>query len=85
MMAAREGNVGIVRKLIQHGASVNLTNKVNYFKCIHCSLIIATGSLAARPMDACLCNYAAHCFCYVSLVRECLLLLKLQCTFRLVQ
>ena len=29
MMAAEKGNVGIVRKLIQHGASVNLTNKVN--------------------------------------------------------
>ena len=29
MMAAWKGNVGIVRKLIKHGASVNLTNKVN--------------------------------------------------------
>ena len=29
MIAAEKGNVGIVRKLIHHGASVNLTNKVN--------------------------------------------------------
>jgi len=27
MVAARKGNVGIVTKLIQHGANVNLTNK----------------------------------------------------------
>ena len=30
MRAAATGNVGIVRKLIHHGASVNLTNKVNH-------------------------------------------------------
>ena len=29
MVAAKKGNVGIVRKLIHHEASVNLTNKVN--------------------------------------------------------
>ena len=29
MMAAKKGNVGIVRKLIHHEANVNLTNKVN--------------------------------------------------------
>ena len=29
MIAAKKGNVGIVRKLIKHGANVNLTNKVN--------------------------------------------------------
>ena len=29
MMAAKKGIVGIVKKLIKHGASVNLTNKVN--------------------------------------------------------
>ena len=29
MVAAKNGNVGIVRKLIQHGASLKLTNKVN--------------------------------------------------------
>ena len=28
MVAARNGSVGIARKLIQHGAGVNLTNKV---------------------------------------------------------
>ena len=28
-MAAKKGNVRIVRKLLQHGASVNLTDKVN--------------------------------------------------------
>jgi len=28
MMAARKGSVGIVKTLIQHGANVNLTNKV---------------------------------------------------------
>ena len=28
MVAARKGSVGIVKKLIQHGANVNLTNKV---------------------------------------------------------
>ena len=27
--AAKKGNVGIIRKLIKHGASVNLTDKVN--------------------------------------------------------
>ena len=30
MEAAKTGNVEIVRKLIHHGASVNLTNKVNH-------------------------------------------------------
>ena len=30
MVAARKGRVGIVKKLIQHGASVNLKNKVNW-------------------------------------------------------
>ena len=29
MVAAWKGNVGIVGKLIHHGANVNLTNKVN--------------------------------------------------------
>lgn len=29
MVAAEMGNVGVVRKLIQHGASLNLTNKVS--------------------------------------------------------
>ena len=29
MVAAKKGNVGIVRKLIQHGASLKLTNKVS--------------------------------------------------------
>ena len=29
MMAAKKGNVRIVRKLLQHGTSVNLTDKVN--------------------------------------------------------
>ena len=29
MTAAKKGNVGIVRKLIKHGASINLTNEVN--------------------------------------------------------
>ena len=29
MMAAKKGNVGIVRKLMKHGANVKLTNKVN--------------------------------------------------------
>ena len=28
MVAAQKGSVGIVKKLIQHGTSVNLTNKV---------------------------------------------------------
>jgi len=28
MVAARKGRVGIVKKLIQYGANVNLTNKV---------------------------------------------------------
>ena len=30
MMAAKKGNVRIVRKLIKHGANTKLTNKVNY-------------------------------------------------------
>ena len=29
MRAAKKGNVAIVRKLIKHGANVNLTSKVN--------------------------------------------------------
>ena len=29
MIAARKGDVAIVKKLIQHGTSVNLTNKVS--------------------------------------------------------
>lgn len=33
MIAAEKGSVGIVRKMIQHGASVNLTNKVNLAQC----------------------------------------------------
>jgi len=28
MAAAREGSVGMVRKMIQHGANVNIANKV---------------------------------------------------------
>ena len=38
MMAAEKGNVQIVRKLIQHGASVNLTGKVNQAFFILCVL-----------------------------------------------
>ena len=36
MLAAREGSVGMVRKIIQHGANVNLTNKVtgNWTPCL---------------------------------------------------
>ena len=30
MVAAKKGNVGVVRKLIQHGASLNLTDMVNH-------------------------------------------------------
>ena len=33
-MAAKKGNVGIVRKLIYHGANMNLTNKVNPAKSV---------------------------------------------------
>ena len=29
MTAAKKGNVGIIRKLIKHGANVKLTNEVN--------------------------------------------------------
>ena len=29
MVAAKKGNLGIVRKLMKHGATINLTNKVN--------------------------------------------------------
>ena len=35
MIAASNGDVGIVRKLIQHGASVNITNQVNQAKSVH--------------------------------------------------
>ena len=39
MRAARKGSVGIVTKLIQHGANVNLTNKVtSYTPCLVCTL-----------------------------------------------
>ena len=34
MMAAKKGNMGIVRKLIHHGANRNLTNKVNPAKSV---------------------------------------------------
>ena len=41
MRAARKGSVGIVAKLIQHGANVNLTNKVTpctpCLVCVHCT------------------------------------------------
>ena len=55
MMAAEKGNVGIVRKLIKHGANVNLTNKVScelMFKlCIvEFVRIIATGPGTACPL-----------------------------------
>ena len=33
MVAAREGSLGIVKKLIKHGADVNLTNKVTGLAC----------------------------------------------------
>ena len=36
MTAAKNGNVGIVRKLIKHGASINLSNKVS--KVLLCAL-----------------------------------------------
>ena len=29
MVAAKKGSVGIVRKLMKHGATINLTNKVS--------------------------------------------------------
>ena len=29
MVAAKKGSAGIVRKLMKHGATINLTNKVN--------------------------------------------------------
>ena len=29
MVAAKKGSVGIVRKLMKHGATINLTDKVN--------------------------------------------------------
>ena len=29
MTAAKKGNVGVIKKLVKHGSSVNLTNKVN--------------------------------------------------------
>ena len=53
MIAAREGNVGIVRKLIQYGASVSLTNKVVrvYSKCVHCNLQKETDPVIACPVD----------------------------------
>ena len=36
MAAAREGSVGMVRKMIQHGANVNVANKVigNFTPCL---------------------------------------------------
>ena len=43
MMAARKGSVGIVRKLIQHGANVNLAKKVSS----EGALYIVTGSVTA--------------------------------------
>ena len=29
MVAAKKGNLGVVKKLIKHGANLNLTNKVS--------------------------------------------------------
>ena len=38
-MAAGKGSVGIVRKLIQHGANLNHANKVNFIlNCLNWSL-----------------------------------------------
>ena len=41
MRAARRGSVGIVTKLIQHGANVNLTNKVT--SCTPCLVCVTSG------------------------------------------
>ena len=41
MMAARKGSAGIVKKLIQHGASMSLMNKVNWASFEVCALEVA--------------------------------------------
>ena len=54
MMAAKKGSVGIVRKLIRHGASVNLTNKVNNLHVKLCVLEFGRRlQIATDPGTAC--------------------------------
>ena len=48
MIAAVTGNVGIVRKLIHHGASVNLTNKVFHF--VVCTLYLPPSNSSTEYM-----------------------------------
>lgn len=45
MVAARKGRVGVVRKLIQHGASVNIKNKVNSALFLNCTQVIISSTL----------------------------------------
>ena len=42
ILAAKKGSMGTVRKLIQHGASVNITNKVT--PCTLCFVCVTPGS-----------------------------------------
>ena len=53
MIAARKENIGMVRKLIQYGASVSLTNKVVrvHSKCVNCNLHKETDPVTACPVD----------------------------------
>ena len=52
MTAAKKGNMGIVWQLIKHGASVNLTDKVNQtvFQSV-CIYSILAGRLAHNSHD----------------------------------
>ena len=51
MVAARKGRVEIVRKLIQHGANVNLTNKVLTWILYPIVAIIALTLLSKLSID----------------------------------
>ena len=52
MLATKKGNVRIVRKLLQHGASVNLTDKVNqaFFKLCVLEYGMKTGCNRSCPL-----------------------------------
>ena len=54
MLAARKGSLEIVNKLIQHGASVSLTNKVNPKIDVmlnNYALLVTTGHSVAKGLS----------------------------------
>ena len=54
MVAAKKGSVGTVRNLIQHGANVNLTNKVDHALFQSVCTRVWQEDWYINPMAACL-------------------------------